>query len=118
MLIQFFTVSFEKPHTIKDFPCDENAPLPTCLAFDNIYSKFVFCLDASIDVAQICATNGFSFEVAQNLEVPIEMYNANHLVGVNFSNPINYYLYEKPQPQVDLSWNTIFDPSLNPLPEN
>ena len=89
MLVQFFTVVFAKSQNIKNFTSQlsDDIPISVCLNFSNVSSKHVFCVDASIDVQQICTTNGFLFEHAHNLEVPIEEYTKNYSISVNFGEP-------------------------------
>jgi len=96
MLVNFFTAVFTVPQTVGLLTSvlGNNIPIETCLEFDSVKSKFVFCIDASIDIGQICGDNGISFEHAHNLDVPIENYSKTHFVGVNFTNPPQYYLFE------------------------
>ena len=102
MLVQFFTVIFANSQNIKDFTSQlsDDIPISVCMNFSNVSSKHAFCVDASIDVQQICTTNGFLFEHAHNLEVPIEEYTQNYSILVNFGEPLNYYLYEIKKPEI------------------
>ncbi len=95
MLVQFVVVVFNSSQTVNDFPIrDDTIPRPVCMIFNETFSKYVFCIDASIDIAQICADNGFLFEYAHNLEVPIENYSEQYSICVNFGQPNQYYLAE------------------------
>lgn len=118
MLVQFFTVIINKTQSLQDLLSlfGNSLPSNTCLEFNSEYSNCVFCVDASIDSAKICADNGFLFSHAHNLDVPIENYCSKYFVGVNFGNPNNYHLEQLFN--ADISGNMPTNSSINmpPLP--
>ena len=119
MLVKFYTVESDANQSISTAMSlfGNNIPTPTCLSFSNIASKYVICIDASIDAEPILSQNGFSSVFVQDSDVPIESYSNKYSIGVNF-NPMAYYLYKKKLPMCDLSGNPfpICDMSGNLLP--
>jgi hypothetical protein len=109
MLVKFYTVEFDESHSIPTAITlfGDDIPHRTCLIFSKLASKYVFCIDASIDAEQIFSQNGFSSVFVHDLDVPIENYSNKYSIGVDFEHS-TYYLYEINLP--------IVDPSLNILP--
>ena len=108
MLVKFYTVDFDESHSIPTAITlfGNDIPHRTCLLFSKIASKYVFCIDASIDAEQISSQNGYSFVFVHDLDVPIESYSNKYSIGVDFEHS-TYYLYEIKLPEVDLSFNLL-----------
>lgn len=108
MLVQFFTVEVTESQDINTLisQLSNDIPISVCMEFSNISSKHTFCVDASIDVQQICTNIGFLFEPAHNLEVEIEDSMNKYAIGVNFGETITYHLV-KIRPPVDLETTPI-----------
>jgi hypothetical protein len=108
MLVKFYTVEFNESHSIPTAITlfGDDIPHRTCLIFSKLASKYVFCIDASIDAEQIFSQNGFSSVFVHDLDVPIENYSNKYSIGVDFEHS-TYYLYEIKLPEVDSSFNQL-----------
>lgn len=117
MLTKIFTVEVVSPQSINTFATSIGSEVPsfTCLNFSSISSKYVCCVDSSIDVVKICADNGFIYEYIHDLEVTADEYNKEYTIGTNAIGSNVYHLFfiktPKPIPEdlspPDLSMNNI-----------
>ena len=103
MLTKIFTIELTSSQTIPIF--GNNIPNYTCLYYTNTNSKHVFCVDASIDVQQICADNGIIYEYIHDLEVLPEEYNNTYTVGTDMVGSNIYHLI-------------FFKKNVNPFPDS
>jgi hypothetical protein len=103
MLTKFFLVEFvANPFYDTLSPrLSDNIPVYTCAFFSENISKFAFCVDASIDLAAICAELGLPCEFIHDLEVLEEEYNKEYYVGLK--GPNQWYLCKIPEKPANLA---------------
>ena len=94
MLVQFFTVEVTESQDINTLisQLSNDTPISVCMEFSNISSKHTFCVDASIDVEQICVNNGIIYEYIHDLEVLPEEYNNTRTIGTDIIGSNIYHL--------------------------
>jgi len=76
------------------------------MSFSNVSSKYVFCVDASIDTEKIFTDNGISPIFIHDLDVTIETFNNSFFIGTDDVGSDVYKLIE------------IVKPLELPVPEN
>ena len=108
MLIRFFQIDFNSTQSISTILSlfGNDVPQPLCMSFSNSSSKYVFCVDASIDTEKICSDNGISPTFIHDLDVPIETFNNSFFIGTDVIGSDVYKLIE------------IAKPLEMPVPEN
>ena len=108
MLIQFFKIEFNSGQSVSTILSlfGNNVPQSLCMSFSNLSSKYVFCVDASIDTEKIFTDNGISPTFIHDLDVPIETFNNSFFIGTDDVGSDVYKLIEivKP-PEVDVPEN-------------
>ena len=85
MLIQFFKIEFNSGQSVSTILSlfGNNVPQSLCMSFSNVSSKYVFCVDASIDTEKIFTDNGISPTFIHDLDVPIETFNNSFFIGTD-----------------------------------
>jgi hypothetical protein len=103
MLVKFYLVEFvANPFYDTLSPrLGDNIPEYTCAFFSANVSKLAFCVDASIDLAAICAELGLPCEFIHDLEVLDEEYNKTYYVGLK--GPNQWYLCKIPEKPANLA---------------
>jgi hypothetical protein len=113
MLVNFFTIEVAASTTnFGDFvnalgqthmdASGANIPNYTCLYFSADISRYVFCLDASIDAAAICNANNFPYNFAHSEEVADDLYCREARIGID--GPNKYELFKIiVHPPIDMS---------------
>jgi hypothetical protein len=108
MLIRFFKIDFNSEQSVSTILSlfGNNVPEPLCMSFSNVSSKYVFCVDASIDTEKIFTDNGIYPIFIHDLDVTIETFNNSFFIGTDVVGSDVYKLIE------------IVKPLELPVPEN
>ncbi len=86
MLVNFFTVDVAATaNNFSDF-ANNFVPNYTCLYFSTDLSRYVFCLDASIDAAAICLLYNFTYNFVHEMEVEDNLYCRDAYIAINGFN--------------------------------
>lgn len=88
MLVKFYAVDFVANPFVDTLSPRLSDDIPQCICafFSESITRFVFCVDASIDLTAICAELGLPCEFIHDLEVLDEEYNKGYLIGLKEAN--------------------------------